>query len=283
MRDFIYCLIFPHPRNNHRAHVLHPKAILLLISFFIFSSLFFSSNINPLSERIKAYADISVAELMSFTNQKRVENGLQQLSENSQLAAAASKKADDMFAKNYWAHNSPDGITPWVFIKESGYNYVYAGENLARGFNSATDVVNAWMASPNHRANILSGNYKDVGFSVKSGKLNGEQTFLVVQEFGSASVLPVARKKTVKKQKTATTKKVLGFEISSFPSFKPNFSKSTDVAIVLILGFIAVLLTDLILTQRRKIARFVGHNLDHAIFLTVIILVISIFNTGVVL
>lgn len=282
MRDFIYCLIFPHPLNNHRAAFLHPKTILLLISFFILSSLYFPSAINPLSERIKAYADISVAELISFTNQKRAENGLKSLSENQQLTEAASKKADDMFAKNYWAHNSPEGTTPWVFIKQSGYNYVYAGENLARGFNSSSDVVNAWMSSPNHRANILSGNYKDVGFSVKSGKLNGEQTFLVVQEFGSREVLPFA-KKTTQKQKTVSAKKVLGFEISSYFPFKPNFSKSANIVIILILGFIAVLLTDLVLTERRKIARFVGHNLDHAIFLTVIVLVICIFNTGVVL
>ncbi len=245
--------------------------------------MFFSSAANPFAEKLKAFADISVQELVTLTNQKRAENGFGTLSENSQLSIAAGKKADDMFAKNYWAHNSPDGITPWVFIKQAGYNYVYAGENLARGFNSSSDVVNAWMASSTHRANILSANYKDVGFAVKSGSLNGEQTFLVVQEFGSRQVLSAARKNTVQKQKTATAKKVLGFEISSYLPFKPNLSKSAEIAIILILGFMAVLLTDLVLTERRKIARFVGHNLDHAIFLTVIVLVIYIFNTGVVL
>lgn len=283
MRDFFYCLIFPHPLNNHRARFLHHRTILFLISFFIITSLFFSSAANPFAEKLKAFADISVQELVTLTNQKRAENGFGTLSENSQLSIAAGKKADDMFAKNYWAHNSPDGITPWVFIKQAGYNYVYAGENLARGFNSSSDVVNAWMASSTHRANILSANYKDVGFAVKSGSLNGEQTFLVVQEFGSRQVLSAARKNTVQKQKTATAKKVLGFEISSYLPFKPNLSKSAEIAIILILGFMAVLLTDLVLTERRKIARFVGHNLDHAIFLTVIVLVIYIFNTGVVL
>lgn len=283
MRDFIYALFFPHPINNHRARFLHPKSILLLISFFIFCSLFFSGAYNPLSQRLKAYADISVAQLLSFTNQKRVENGFAPLVENPKLSEAASKKADDMFAKNYWAHNSPDGITPWVFIKESGYNYVYAGENLARGFNSATDVVNAWMASPKHRANILSGSYKDVGFSVKSGRLNGEQTFLVVQEFGSSSVLPYVRREVAPKQTKPVARKVLGFEVSSLLPYKPNFSKSSEVAVFLIIGFIAILLIDLIVVERRKIVRFVGHNLDHAIYLTVIILVIYAFNIGAIL
>ncbi len=279
MRDFFYCLIFPHPRNNHRAHVLHPKAILFLISFFIFSSLFFSSSINPIASQIRAYADISSQELLNFTNQKRAENGLESLSNNTQLADAASKKADDMFAKNYWAHNAPDGTTPWVFIKASGYNYVYAGENLARGFNSATDVVNAWMASPAHRSNILSSNFKDVGFAVKSGTLNGEQTFLVVQEFGSKNYAAVVKKSPPKK---ATSRKVLGFEVSNI-SINNGMSRSGELAIVLLLGFISVLLLDLVLIERKKIVRFVGHNLDHAIFLFAIVICLGILGGGVII
>lgn len=278
MRDLFYCLIFPHPKNNHRAHVLHPKALLFFIAFFIFSSLLFSSN--PVASRVRAYADISTQELLNFTNQKRTENGLQALSNNSQLAEAASKKADDMFAKNYWAHNSPDGTTPWVFIKQSGYSYVYAGENLARGFSSASDVVNAWMASPTHRANILSSNFKDVGFAVKSGVLNGEQTFLVVQEFGSKNYAVAAAKKTPPKK--AVSRKVLGFEVSGV-SINPGMSRSGELAIVLLLGFISVLLLDLVLIERKKIVRFVGHNLDHAIFLFAIVICMGILGGGLII
>lgn len=229
---------------------------------------------------MKAFADISVQELISFTNQKRAENGAPALSSNAALSNAASKKADDMFAKNYWAHNSPDGTTPWVFIKQAGYDYVYAGENLAKGFNNSTDVVNAWMASPDHRANVLSQNFKDVGFAVKSGSLNGEQTFLVVQEFGSRNVLPIAKKSITKKQ---NTKKVLGFEVSSYFANKPNLSLSSDFAIILLATFITVFFLDMFIIRRKNIARFVGHNLDHAIFLTAIVLVIAIFNTGSVI
>ena len=86
-----------------------------------------------------------------------------------------------MFSKDYWAHNAPDGTTPWVFIKNTGYNYIYAGENLARGFNSASDVINAWMNSPEHRQNVLSPNYQNVGFAVATGTLSGEDTVLVVE------------------------------------------------------------------------------------------------------
>src|SRR3989344_7862290 len=172
MRNFLYCLIFPHPSNNHRAKVLHPKILLLIISFFIFSSLFFSSNLNPLGARIKAAADVSVQELLQFTNQKRTENNLSILTLNDQLSVAAENKAQDMFEKDYWAHNSPSGTTPWEFIKGAGYNYVFAGENLARGFKNSDDIVNAWMASSTHRTNLLSPKYREVGFAVKSGNLN---------------------------------------------------------------------------------------------------------------
>jgi hypothetical protein len=90
-----------------------------------------------------------------------------------------------MLAKGYWAHNAPDGTTPWVFIKAAGYEYLYAGENLARGFTTAPDTVNAWMASPGHKENILSPKYKDVGFAIVTGTLTGEETVLIVQEFGN--------------------------------------------------------------------------------------------------
>ena len=240
--------------------------------------MFFSSNLNPFADKLVALAEISSGELLNFTNQERTENGLPALSLNSQLEDAANKKADDMFEKNYWSHNSPVGTTPWVFIKESGYDYVYAGENLARGFSDSKDVINAWMASSTHRENILSANFKDVGFSVKSGKLNGEETFLVVQELGSKSVVPVAGT-SAEKQPAPDT---LGFSLESFVN-KPSISFSYEFVILLILGFIGVLLVDLIVAKRIKIVRFVGHNIDHAIFLVIIIFVITILSTGSVL
>ena len=65
-----------------------------------------------------------------------------------------------MIAKNYWAHNAPDGASPWSFFKNVGYRYLYAGENLARDFGDSASVVNAWMNSPTHRDNLLSGRYR---------------------------------------------------------------------------------------------------------------------------
>lgn len=280
MRSFFYSLILPHQSNNHRARFLHPRTLILIILFFVFSSFFFPSDLNPYSKEFRTFADVSIQELINLTNQKREENGLLPLSNNSALESAANKKAEDMLNKGYWAHNSPDGVTPWVFIKESGYNYVYAGENLARGFSNSEDVINAWMSSTaGHRENILSPNFKDVGFSVKSGILDGEETMLVVQELGSKVASPVA-------EITGTginRNNVFGINVSPPFVIKPNFSYSSEIVLLMIFGFIAILLADVIIVKRKKIVRFVGHNFDHILFLIVIIFAISLFNSGAII
>ncbi len=134
----------------------------------------------------QAYAStISPANVIALTNQERQAAGLPALSNNAQLASAALAKANDMFAKQYWDHFGPNGETPWQFIKAAGYNYVYAGENLGKGFRTTEGLVEAWMASPTHRDNILSPNYKDIGIAVVEGVLLDKQTILVVQMFGN--------------------------------------------------------------------------------------------------
>ena len=282
MRNYIYCLIFPHPSNNHRAKALHFKTLILIISFLLVSTFLFSSDISPLANKLKALADLSTQELLNFTNQKRAENGLPALVSNSQLEIAAANKASDMFEKNYWAHNSPDGTTPWVFIKQAGYDYVYAGENLARGFVNSEDVVNAWMASTDHRDNLLSENFKDVGFAVKSGTLNGEDTFLIIQEFGNRTNTPVA---VVKKVEETPPQVVENSPVLSLESVvvKPNFSISYELIMILIFSLVAILMVDLIFVERNKVVRFVGHNLDHALFLVVVLIIITLFSTGAII
>ena len=83
----------------------------------------------------------------------RDEAGLDSLRLNPTLTAAAKRKAEHMFAENYWAHISPTGVEPWYFILDSGYDYSYAGENLAKNFNTSKEVVAAWYQSPTHRDN----------------------------------------------------------------------------------------------------------------------------------
>lgn len=168
-------------KNNHR---FFKKFLITLVSlaffFFSFTSL--------------TYADINKESIVNFTNQKRVESGLTPLKINYSLESSAITKANDMLANNYWAHNSPQGKTPWTFIRGAGYKYIFAGENLAEGYSSTEAVIAAWMASPSHRANILNRNYKEVGVAIISGNLKGKSTTLVVEHFGSSSQTKATKK-----------------------------------------------------------------------------------------
>src|SRR6185369_1735151 len=108
------------------------------------------------------------------------------------LAQAAQAKADDMVAKQYFSHTSPDGRSPWDFISAAGYKYQAAGENLAVNYQQAEEVETAWLNSPGHRANLLNPVFKEIGIGVASGNFQGNNVTFVVQEFGT----PVASIKT---------------------------------------------------------------------------------------
>jgi hypothetical protein len=85
-----------------------------------------------------------------------------------------------MLSVDYWSHNAPDGTTPWQWIEGEGYAYTNAGENLARGFNTTEGIIDAWLESPSHRANVLNRDYTEVGFAAVNGTMSGQKTTLVV-------------------------------------------------------------------------------------------------------
>src|SRR5450830_1198614 len=152
-------LFIPQHTNNHRAKALHVDALLVYVLMFALFNLGIRAA-HKVAPSVLGYAtDINVQQLLAGTNAKRQEAGLGPLTFNSTLSVAAANKAADMFAKNYWAHNSPTGSTPWDFITGAGYHYTVAGENLAKNFSNSQGVVDAWMASPSHRANVLKAGY----------------------------------------------------------------------------------------------------------------------------
>ncbi len=131
------------------------------------------------------FNQISSSDLYSLTNQTRQANGLPALTPNSKLEAAAQLKMTDMFNNNYFAHNSPQGTTPWYWFGKANYKYSAAGENLAMNFYSSDQVMKAWMASELHKKNILLKNFSEIGIAIGYDKLNGEKTMVVVEMFGS--------------------------------------------------------------------------------------------------
>lgn len=112
-------------------------------------------------------------------NADRAKNGLKPLKFNLQLTALGGKYAQDMINRKFFAHNDPDGKSPFDRMKAAGINYSYAGENLAINSN-VTTAEQAFMNSPGHRANILSPNYTDVGVGVR---YDAKGSAYVVQEF----------------------------------------------------------------------------------------------------
>lgn len=284
MKNFLSHLFMPRESNNHRAKILHHTNLFLTIVFLLLASFLIQRIKVSFPSVLGIRADISSEELLFLTNKERQNAGMRPLILNNKLSEAASKKAQDMFEYNYWAHNSPAGKTPWIFIKSSGYKYVYAGENLARGFTSADGVIKAWMASPDHRNNMLSANYEDVGFAVALGKINGEETVLVVEEFGNLN-MPLA--KDIKVQEVATAKDTSVIQknvqaVRKQPIIN-TLSLSSNVYYVFIFVFITAFFLDMIIIEKKKVMRFVGHNVDHILYLLLVLILIGIWNKGVII
>ena len=128
---------------------------------------------------------ITPERVVELVNTDRGAGGLAPLHIDTQLAAAAEAKAGDMVLHDYFAHTSPEGRTPWNWIEGAGYDYRYAGENLAIRFTGAEEEQSAWMASPTHRANIMSDRFVDIGVAVEAKQESGHPVLVVVQEFGT--------------------------------------------------------------------------------------------------
>jgi len=265
----------PHQSNNHRPKILHHTSLLMLL-VILFSLLAFLFVVKSSKPTILGLAtDITVENLLAETNEERQRNSLNKLELDSKLSSAAFQKAQDMFSRGYWAHNGPDGTTPWVFIKGVGYEYSFAGENLARDFLKSRDVVRAWMVSPKHRENILSENFEDIGFAVVDGKLNGKDTTLVVQMFGKKNKIALTKQSGLSFQNSPTTwnkaetlnpsQAVYGIKLE--PLFDIN-QTTRNVSIAVVGLLLLVLLVDMILARHRKVVRLVGHNFDHILFLS---------------
>ncbi len=190
--------IIPHEQNNYHPHILSHR-LLALFSVLAVTIKIASISFVALGPVTTAEASVISSEtVLSLTNSARTENSLSELKMSGLLSKAAQNKADDMLAKQYFSHNTPEGNTPWTFIKTVGYSYTTAGENLAIDFSDAESVQTAWMNSPGHRANILNKNFKEIGIGIAKGMFDNHQTTIVVQMFGT----PIAQQLDLKSEVT---------------------------------------------------------------------------------
>ncbi|NCO12532.1 MAG: hypothetical protein GW754_02100 [Candidatus Pacebacteria bacterium] len=288
-------LFHPQKSNNHRSKILHPKPLmfmtLIALGFYQLVGVF--SFVNLPKGNVLGYAsNITISQIIEGTNKERVSQGLVALTYNTSLSEAATGKARDMFTDQYWAHTSPGGKEPWDFIKSVNYNYKVAGENLARDFDSTTPMITAWMNSPTHKANIMNPRYRDIGLAVVDGKLNGVETTLVVQIFGTlatdteSSTTPSVEVAGItlenfKQQEVLATSVVPQGYLSQGILLSPlHLLKAFFLSIIFLL--IAVLLYDGFVAGHRKSVRLVGKNLAHIILFIFIAYLVVFFKGGVV-
>lgn len=295
---------FPRHSNNHRAKILHSSSLFLLIFALVAYQIMLQAI--PISGiRILGYAaNIKLSEIVSLTNDKRVEVGLSPLQYNETLAQAAKAKGEDMLEKDYWAHVAPDGAQPWSFFIDAGYKYRFAGENLARDFSNSSSAIEAWMASPSHKDNLLSSKYKDIGIAVVEGDLAGVETTIIVQLFGAQyseaePQIPVARAQTQEPAVTEevtpvpeiATGEVVPVEIPSTQIAQVQeeevrvspFDTTRGISLATVALLFGVMVVDGVVTSNKKITRAGGRTFAHLAFLGMILAIIFIARAGEIL
>lgn len=134
-----------------------------------------------------AATTIEAAQTVAKTNHQRSRASLSPLVVDKRLTQSARTKAEHMITHDYWDHNAPDGSTPWTFIRQAGFEYESAGENLARGFTTTEAMVTGWMNSPMHRDNVLNQSFTHIGIGIAEGVLEGVRTTVVVAHYGTPS------------------------------------------------------------------------------------------------
>lgn len=280
MKKF-FLLFIPHEKNNHRALLLKPGFLALFIAIYLLSQSLIKTFTIAKPGVLGYSSEITVQKVFNMTNDERVQNGLIIYHYNSTLSQSAQKKAQDMFTNNYWAHNSPSNKTPWDFIKETGYQYSVAGENLAKDFYDTDSLMKTWMNSPTHKANIVNNKYQEIGIAVVNGVLDGVKTTLVVQHFGTplngeiTNITPeeIAYNSPNSPQVLAVT--------STSKSISPLFI-SKIISSFMFLLIICVLIIDSYITLKNNTHRMTGSSASHIGFLLIILLFMLFSRQGVI-
>ncbi len=312
---------YPRYSNNHKAKILH-SSTLLTLSFVLIAYQLLLSATPYAGVKILGYAaNISTTEVIRLTNIKRAEAGVGALRYNALLSQAAAAKGAHMLQYDYWAHVAPDGTEPWKFFTDVGYRYRYAGENLARDFTNPQSTVDAWMASPAHRENLLSTKYVDIGVAVVEGDLSGADTTIVVQLFGTplsdTTVAEVAAKPLITatpKPKptnnptiaptsfieevtsstvTPTPNSSGGSILTTLPPTETKASKlqllispfttTRGISLITTLLLLIVLVIDGIVVARKRITRVGGRTFAHFAFFGMILAILLLAKAGKIL
>ena len=211
----------PHERNGYHPHVFRVASLLVIAVAVLVLECGVVTQLAYVFPSTNFLASVLPGVLATLTNESRASVGVGAVTESPVLDHAAKLAAADMATKGYFAHVSPSGTTPWDWLKQAGYAYSYAGENLAVNFTDSNALQSAWMASPAHEANIVDPAYTEVGFATATGTYDGQPTTFVVEFFGTPATnalapvsrpVAVAQKPETVRTAATTTGTILGSE-----------------------------------------------------------------------
>lgn len=190
MKHHLHNFFIPHEGNNYHPHILHTKRAVLYSGVFVMMKVIVFAFVLLLPLRAFVMPDVLAEEqknIIDLTNDLREQKGIPLLDREKKLYTSSQLKADDMVARDYFDHVSPDGQGLAYFLGQAGYEYRVAGENLGMGFFQASDLVQAWINSPTHYANLIDTDYDEIGIGLAMGEYEGMPTVYVAQHFGRPS------------------------------------------------------------------------------------------------
>jgi uncharacterized protein YkwD len=187
MRNTLKKYFIPHRENNFHPHILHTKRAIFYSLVFLLAKVILVAFVVFLPTEVFVLPDVLAEEqrqIITLTNEARIDLGLPALAVVKKLNNSAQYKAEDMSAKEYFAHTK-NNKTVATWLESAGYKYETAGENLAVGYSTAQDIVDAWKNSPTHYANLIDTDFKDFGVGMAGGVYEGQPTVFIAQHLAS--------------------------------------------------------------------------------------------------
>lgn len=188
MQSRLKQFFIPHEENNYHPHALHHGRVLFYGVFGIAVKTIAIATALLLPAQAFVIPEVLVAQgkkVIELTNDVRTREGVAPVVYNEKLEKSALSKSHDMVERNYFEHVSPEGKRLRDFLKDANYPYSVAGENLAVGFTTPEKMVNAWVESPTHFANLIDTDFKEIGVGTAVGMYGGYPALYATEHFGN--------------------------------------------------------------------------------------------------
>lgn len=216
-------IFLPYAGNSYKPFLLHTKRAVFYSAFFLILKGIAVGFVGLLPLQAFMMPDVLAQErdkILALVRQVRQEQIGGELAASEKLSDSAQSKAGDMVNYQYFSHVGPESHDLVYWLKKVDYQYRFAGENLAMGFNDAGSVVRAWVKSPLHYQNIIDKDFSETGLGVDSGEYQGRQVIFIANHFGAPLNVTAGNKKPADAKKLPATldkqpRRVLGEKLDS--------------------------------------------------------------------